>query len=110
MAAENRHTTTYEKVTDALRVRRPRIKRSGREYLWNGLHQFLSLWQRLGEGLTRITHKLAGRNEQTPTMPELRSLLAIQPRNRAHECAGHVGAACGNTLRDLVPAYVNNPA
>jgi hypothetical protein len=57
-----------------------------------------------------MIHKSAGRSEQTPTVPELWSLFAIQPRNGAQTCHVYVCAACGNTLRDLVPAYLNNPA
>jgi hypothetical protein len=55
-----------------------------------------------------MVHEFVARREQTPTVPELRSPLAIQPRNGAQVCHGYVCVAGGNTLRDLVPAYVNN--
>ena len=59
--------------------------------------------------LARIIHQLVGRNEQTLTVPELRSRSAVNKEVKVR-CSFRLRLRCsGNHLRDLGPAYVNNP-
>jgi hypothetical protein len=61
------------------------------------------------KSLTRIIHQLVGRNEQTQLLPELRSRENVLPlEKRCHPVPKRLRCP-GNSLRDLVPAYVNNP-
>jgi hypothetical protein len=59
--------------------------------------------------LTRIIHKSAGRSEQTHTMPELRSLLAIQPRHGTQKCLDCVCAVPAISWATLFRPCLNNP-
>ena len=58
--------------------------------------------------LSRIIHQLVGRNEQTLTVPELRSRSAVHKEVQVR-CRSKLRLHCsGNQLRDGGPAYVSN--